>query len=226
MTMPTSRQSTMNDDNAIIGNGISPIERNGRSKNIPLPLSHKHRTESEMQLSEDMQTAEQRDLNMFYRLVNGIRDRQMTLARENESSTAAAAFYDPAHGLTEAERSLAHIIHTRNTPVEQSHFPTNAFPLNTVKRNNFVTKDCHANTNSGVPIIEGHSGSIQRPDHENEWFVGGFDSSSNLSSAEQHHRLQQNASVNYGFANSVTPSISKAPSSNEIADEGMFDFEL
>ena len=115
-----------------------------------------------------------------------------------------------------------------NTPVEKSHFPTNAFPLNTVKRNNFVTTEGHANINSGVPIIEGHSNSIQRPaaDHENEWFVGGFDSSSNLSSAEQHHRHQQNASVNYGFANSVTPSISKAPSSNEIADEGMFDFEL
>lgn len=77
------------------------------------------RTQSEVQLCEDMETAEQRDLNMFYRLVNGIRDRQMNLVRENESSNAAAAFYDPAHDLTEAERSLAHIIHTRNAPVDR-----------------------------------------------------------------------------------------------------------
>jgi len=82
-------------------------------------MSHMQRTQSEVQLCEDMETAEQRDLNMFYRLVNGIRDRQMDLVRENESSNAAAAFYDPAHDLTEAERSLAHIIHTRNAPVDR-----------------------------------------------------------------------------------------------------------
>jgi len=244
MTMSTPRSSSReHDNNAIIRNDITPIERNGRSNNIPLPLSHKHRTESEMQLSEDMETAEQRDLNMFYRLVNGIRERQMTLVRENESSTAAAAFYDPAHTLTEAERSLAHIIHTRNTPVERknSSHSTTSFRISTGRRNNFVT-----NLNSGVPILEAHSDSMQhqqcqqqqdRSDHENEWFVGGFDSSSNLSCEQQQHRQQQqHSSVNYGFAtslnagstNAAEPSpLSARPSSNEIADEeGMFDFEL
>ena len=226
MTMSPSRPGAMDDDRPIIDNGISPIERNGRSKNIPLPLSHKHRTESEMQLSEDMESAEQRDLNMFYRLVNGIRDRQMTLVRENESSTAAAAFYNPAHGLTEAERSLAHIIHTRNTPVEKSNFPTASFRINTARRNNYVASN---------PLHQQCQQS-EKLDHENEWFVGGYDSSSNLSSTEQQHRQQQNASTNYDFSttlnaaigatNSVTPSLSTAPSSNEIAEEGMFDLEL
>jgi len=48
----------------------------GRSSNIPLPSSHVHRTASELQLTRDMEAAERRDVNMFYRLVNGIRERQ------------------------------------------------------------------------------------------------------------------------------------------------------
>lgn len=174
-----------------------------------------------MQLSEDLETAEQRDLNMFYRLVNGIRDRQMTLVRENESSTAAAAFYNPAHELTEAERSLAHIIHTRNTPVEKSNFPTASFRINTTRRNNFMTTN----------LMHQQCQQPEKLEHENEWFVGGYDSSSNLSSTEQQH-----TSVDYDFSttlnaaigatNSVVPSLSTAPSSNEIVEEGMFDLEL
>lgn len=45
------------------------------SPNIPLPTSHVHRTQSEIQLSIDEAAAEQRDFHMFYRLVNGIRQR-------------------------------------------------------------------------------------------------------------------------------------------------------
>lgn len=208
-----------------------------------------------MQLCEDMETAEQRDLNMFYRLVNGIRDRQMALVQENESSTAAAAFYDPAHALTEAERSLAHIIHTRNTPVEKKIVSpaTTSFRINTSGRrsngNNFVS-NIHTNLNTGIPIREDPFDSVQqhqqgRPDHDDEWFVGGFDSSSNLSSCDQNYRHLQQPSANYGFATSttstttstnvgfaggttsnITTSLHTAPSSNEIAEEGMFDFEL
>jgi len=199
-----------------------------------------------MQLCEDMETAEQRDLNMFYRLVNGIRDRQMVLVRENESSTAAAAFYDPAHAVTEAELSLAHIIHTRNTPVEKK-IATTSFRINTSGRrsngNNFLS-NLHTNLNAGVPISEDHFDSVQqqqqeRPDHENEWFVGGYgDSSSNLSSCDRNYRHPQQPSTNYGFAtstnvgiagaanSSTTATLHTVPSSNEIADEGMFDFEL
>ena len=244
--MSTSKSNSRDGHNIIIKDNINPIENNRRSKNIPLPLSHKHRTESEMQLCEDMETAEQRDLNMFYRLVNGIRDRQMTLVRENESSTAAAAFYDPAHTLTEAERSLAHIIHTRNTPVEKKigTSSTTSIRINTGRRNNcnnFLT-NCHANLNPGVPILEGHPDSMQQQchqerssDNENEWFVGGFDSASNLFCDQQYRQQQQqqqqqHSSTNFGFATatatSAAPSLHTAPYSNEIADEGMFDFEL
>jgi hypothetical protein len=47
-----------------------------RSSSIPLPSTHVTRTQSELQLHLDEEVAEQRDTNMFYRLVNGIRERQ------------------------------------------------------------------------------------------------------------------------------------------------------
>ena len=47
-----------------------------RSSSIPLPSSHVHRTSSELQLRLDQEVAEARDLNMFYLMVNGIREKQ------------------------------------------------------------------------------------------------------------------------------------------------------
>lgn len=46
------------------------------SQAIPLPKSHVARTNSELQLYEDMNAAEWRDLSMFYRVVHGIKQRQ------------------------------------------------------------------------------------------------------------------------------------------------------
>lgn len=223
------------DHSQIVENNVSPIESNRRSNNIPLPLSHKHRTQSEVQLSEDMETAEQRDLNMFYRLVNGIRERQMTLVRENESSTAAAAYYNPAHALTEAERSLAHIIHTRNAPVDRKNgtstsSTTTSFRINTTGRR---SNNWHSNLNPGVPILEDQPTS----DRDNGWAVGGFDSSSNLSVDQSYYQQQQqqHPSTNFGATVDVamtgspsyaSPALNTSQSSSEVADEGMFDFEL
>jgi len=242
-----------------VDSDIRPIENNRRSQNIPLPMSHMHRTQSEVQLCEDMETAEQRDLNMFYRLVNGIRDRQMDLVRENESSAAAAAFYDPEHALTEAERSLAHIIHTRNGPVEltKNGVPvaaatsTASFRFNKNRRSNginFLNTRQNTNLNSGVPILEYHPDLPMHQDqqqgergtgYENGWSVGGFDSSSNLSFDQQHHHQQDPGINRHTYAGNVplvhahtgirataASTLHTAPSSNEIADEGMFAFEL
>jgi hypothetical protein len=54
-----------------------PREVRRRSKTIPMPTYHIPRTKSEVQLHEDMEAAEWRDLCMFYRVVNGIRERQL-----------------------------------------------------------------------------------------------------------------------------------------------------
>lgn len=74
-----------------------------RSSSIPLPSSHVTRTQSELQLTLDEQAAEQRDADMFSRLVNGIRERQT----------------DMAH----SERSIASIVHTRLCGLQEEVSP-------------------------------------------------------------------------------------------------------
>lgn len=52
------------------------IDRHRRSLAIPLPDTHIQRTESELELHENMAMAEYRDICMFNRLISGIRQRQ------------------------------------------------------------------------------------------------------------------------------------------------------
>jgi hypothetical protein len=66
------------------GTSIGTTQGTNRSSNIPLPASHVPRTQSELQLTMDQQTAELRDVNMFYLLVNGIRERHPESHRSGE----------------------------------------------------------------------------------------------------------------------------------------------
>lgn len=75
----------------------------GRSSSIPLPSSHVARTESELQLSLDQEAAERRDHEMFYRMINGIRERHVS-----------------DDHMAVSERSIASIIQTRMRMIEDS----------------------------------------------------------------------------------------------------------
>lgn len=122
-------------------------ERSEKSLAIPLPESHIHRTDSELQLHEDMAVAEYRDRCMFNRLVSGIRHRQqlhynverhaqiLNIPYQHQHQTA---HNDPRNGCTiqrntsqttqtsrppsiqDTERSLENIISTRCKPVASS----------------------------------------------------------------------------------------------------------
>lgn len=72
-----------------------------RSKTIPLPSSHIARTQSELQLSEDMAAAEWKDLCMFYRVVGGIREQQQ---QQQCSHGAPIAAQKSLHTTTIQER--------------------------------------------------------------------------------------------------------------------------
>jgi hypothetical protein len=143
-TAGASSTTTLKRGSVIRDSGSSTPQKNERtstsrhSQSIPLPRSHVHRTQSEVQLCEDMETAERRDLTMFYRLVNGIRERQMQLLELNDLPNSNQdtrptlqeqqlprrrinppySNYDPTTqyylGSQEAESCVAHIIHTRN----------------------------------------------------------------------------------------------------------------
>lgn len=55
---------------------MNPMNVESKSTAIPMPETHIHRTESELQLYEDMAAAEYRDRCMFNRLVTGIQRRK------------------------------------------------------------------------------------------------------------------------------------------------------
>lgn len=84
-----------------------------RSTSIPLPASHVPKTKSELQLCIDEEAAEQRDARMFYRLVNGIRDRQ-------QQHTEALTSVPFPHSL---EQSISRIVQARLAPLGEAVEP-------------------------------------------------------------------------------------------------------
>ena len=126
------------------------------SKTIPLPSSHVHRTQSELQLCQDMEVAEMRDASMFNRLVNGIRVRQMEL---DQSYTESPYPYARNALQVESERSIANIINTRNTPLDET-------PIRALE-----------NVRSTLPTTINNNGVLQqeRTGYAEDWSVCGFE---------------------------------------------------
>jgi hypothetical protein len=240
--------------------------RGRKSKSIPLPSSHVHRTQSELQLCEDMETAERRDLNMFYRLVNGIRDRQMMLVSEHacsggpteagvaSTSTSRTVDHDqrhpqqhPARHAMETERSLAHIIRTRNTPMEStSHFrdaygdgaSTSSVARQWQPDDGFHPVDrLHITFNQDLMQRQGNGTAAPLPAAEEDWSVSGFDyeqngvSGVNPEHVTTHHPSslhQPPGSLHTGTATShyYRSGSSTMPASAEEADDGIFDLDF
>jgi hypothetical protein len=126
------------------------------SKTIPLPSSHVHRTQSELQLYEDMELAERKDMNMFYRLVNGIRDRQMHIAHGGMGSP-----YPNTMSILETNSCIANIINTRNTPLD-------AAPIQTLERVRTVDDAMMGPRND-------YNGGHGVPGCVDDWSIAGFE---------------------------------------------------
>ena len=136
-----------------------------RSEKIPLPSSHIQRTQSEVQLCQEMANAERRDLNMFYRLVNGIRDRQTFLARNSETLTPP---------MTESERSIASIINTRNTHIGRPSFMLEAICSND-GHDNDVSPQAAALPNTIHMRLNSRHLTASESSENDQWSVSGFE---------------------------------------------------
>jgi hypothetical protein len=118
-----------------------------RSSSIPLPSTHVARTQSELQLHLDEEAAEQRDTNMFYRLVNGIRERQSSPTQDIDAVSS--------------EGSIAGIYRTRlASHVEVSEHNCSFDPTETPK---------WLMPHSTRQVSDGST--------NDEWSISGFDSS-------------------------------------------------
>jgi hypothetical protein len=124
----------------------SSREQSSRSSSIPLPSTHVSRTQSELQLCLDEEVAEQRDTLMFYRLVNGIRERQSSPTQDCDETS---------------ERSIAGIYHTRLA----SH-------VEVCEQNSSLDPD---DTPKWSPLRSGIRQVSDGSSHD-EWSIGGFDS--------------------------------------------------
>ena len=64
---------------------VDVVHPKSLSKPIPLPCTHISRTTSELQLTEDMVLAEFREMCMYHRLVEGMKERQQALEQNMTS---------------------------------------------------------------------------------------------------------------------------------------------
>jgi hypothetical protein len=104
--------STTSDNMREQASGTLVGTRRSTTGSIPLPSSHVHRTQSEVQLSLDEEAAERRDTSMFYRLVNGIRERQHVISHDSSTNEHV-----------ESVRSITGILHTRLANIAPGALP-------------------------------------------------------------------------------------------------------
>ena len=229
-----------------------------KSQSIPLPSTHVHRTQSEVQLSEDMETAERRDLNMFYRLVNGIRERQMNLVHEHhDESSSGYSPPPPQHhqhqqhypqqqhphlAIKEAESCVAHIIHTRNTPLDRNTYlnATSDHNSTSLPSNSERGHQQAAATEALHNILTNHQGAYSDPtwneeEQPGDWSLSGFDEldenrqaagggtdSSSANIINDHHTSLSTSPI--PTTSTTQHQVHVPPSGDD--DEGIFDLDL
>ena len=155
--------------------------RRRKSMPISLPETHIHRTESELQLYEDMIAAEHRDMCFFNRLVSGIRQRQqLHYTLQNHSTghlqetqkryltqtsvTDHSEFSDSSHthSVHHADKCIENIISTR----------CNSSPdLDSSKHNESNLVNLWANGENE----ENRGRESQCDNNDSEWAIEGFD---------------------------------------------------
>jgi hypothetical protein len=76
-----------------------------KSLAIPLPPTHIHRTDSELELDENMAMAEYRDIRMFNRIVSGMQQRQQMLYDSQNHDISANNWGEQKLSVEDSEES-------------------------------------------------------------------------------------------------------------------------
>lgn len=205
---------------------------------IPLPDSHIHRTESELQLSEDMAIAEYRDQCMFDRLVNGIRRKQQlnyigiqsqshshcrvnTEAKvHSQGSLSCDSICDQEEALFSAsaanERSIESIISTRFRQQTSISAPRSHLPLHAP-----MTSPCEG---SGF-IKQGPASYVSiSSSSDDDWSIEGFNENDNKD-------IKHDSNVNTNHVHDhdedgASYSCSQPVDSPQYIEDQVFDIEL
>jgi len=145
-----------------------------KSLAIPMPASHVHRTNSEIQLHDDTAAAEYRDRCMFNRLVKGIRHRQQQSNKSPHCDFGSSKHTAPMIPIgrrfeEDAERSIENITSTRNRSAlfrqcPEMVTPTSSGDLQDFRRPAAYERDERMQILSRQPVRE-----IE------DWAIEGFD---------------------------------------------------
>lgn len=127
-----------------------------------MPSYHVPRTHSEVQLHEDTEAAEWKDLCMFYRIVNGIRDRQALQSNHGGDNDGFR--------ITSNE-SLNHT----SLPVHHSRWPMESItPNESSEEFHFAQTNMHCELPQGLQHILSNEFET-RPDINDGWSITGYD---------------------------------------------------
>ena len=180
---------------------------NHPSRPIPLPRTHIPRTISELQLREDMAVAEWREMCMFHRLVEGMKERQQ--AQQHGTSCRAPQ---------DSQDSTAHPSSTRQLPKTITPQESPVFGGDS-DRSAFLVEMLHRASELG--------------DLTTETSTTGPTSSSSSATANSNKQQQQAQLVRdsdwslEGFASStITATTSSFVPNDDNEDEGIFTLDL
>lgn len=204
---------------------------------IPLPAYHIRRTESEVQLHEDMAVAEYRDRCMFNRLVTGIRRRQQ---KHYESQYHQCFHNQQSHHSThptmkrsrQTHKDLRHSLHaTPNLPEtihgidqesQSSLFalcaPSTVFP----KQSQEQTQATASSMITPIASDGEETNAHRRKRTSDDWAIEGFDEEPNSPACPRH----VNVIPSGWFHNDQSHSFSHDHSASFDHNEQFFDMDL
>jgi len=182
------------------------------SRPIPLPRTHIPRTTSELQLREDMAVAEWREMCMFKRLVDGMKERQQA-QKQHVTPCHQAAYRDP-------QDSPPHFSSRKQHP------PTPITPQESPVFNDDSNRSAHL-----VDVLHRASelGDITGTETSMSTSISSISISAMANNGKQQQQAQQAAngwSLD-GFAQSLSTTIPSFVNSNEEGEyEGIFTLDL
>lgn len=157
-----------------------------KSLAIPMPASHIHRTNSEVQLHEDTAVAEYRDQCMLNRLVRGICKRKHQSSDRGHNDYVRSRDNFPAcpesHALTkETNRSIEHMTSTRN---HLSQGFGKVTPTYSGERYRFQQSDTYQ-TDESMQLA------CHRSQELDDWAIEGFGESMSMSNMSRDSAITQ-----------------------------------
>ena len=181
------------------------------SRPIPLPRTHITRTASELQLREDMAVAEWREMCMFRRLVDGMKERQQAQHQHVTSCHQQHVAYGDSQD---------------STPHPSSGKQQQLAPITITPQESPVFIE---DSNRSVHLVEMLHRASQIGD-----LTGAFNSSNSISATaindkqrqQQHARLQGNGWPLKGFNHSLSTTIPSHVHNDDDVDEGIFTLDL